>query len=251
MPEDRLFAARLSDMAERSGRTGSCVYSHFFDEGQCAAAERQLPHELPPGILYRLWGGFPEARRKMLAVYPDYLEESVQEEYPMTCLTFTYRKEDSLTHRDFLGSFMGAQLKRETIGDIVAGEGRAQALVTDTAASLLLSSVTKIGRTGVKITDTQPFDMEVRQEFRLISGTVASVRLDSLTALAANISREKAAGLIRSEKVEVNHLPAASVSMELNEGDILSIRGFGRFIFSGSGSETRRGRIHVELKKYI
>ena len=247
---DKLFAARLSDLTEQSRRQGYCVFSSFLDERQCAEAEawcRKNTGEL----MYRLWGGFPDARRRMLAVYPDYYDESILEEYPFACLTFTYRKEDRLTHRDFLGTFMGMQLKREVIGDIVAGEGKAQAFFTEVAAKLVMSSVSKIGRVGVKVSSDRPFELEVKQEYKKIIGTVASLRLDCLVSLAVHVSRDNAAGLIRSEKVDVNHFTASSVSHELNEGDVISVRGSGRYILSAVRGVSGKGRIHVEVLKYI
>ena len=66
-----------------------------------------------------------------------------------------------------------------------------------------------------------------------------------------DLSREKAAALIRSDRVEINHFTAASVSQELKEGDILSVRGSGRYILSGIDGLTKKGRIHINLRKYI
>ncbi len=187
----------------------------------------------------------------MLAVYHDYCDDYVEEDYPFVCLTFTYRKEDKLTHRDFLGTFMGMQLKREVIGDIVVAEGEAQAFVTEVAAKLILSSVSKIGRVGVKVSDDRPFELEVRQEYKKIIGTVASLRLDCIVSLAAHISRDSAAGLIRSDRVDVNHFTASSISQELHEGDIISVRGSGRYVLSAVNGLSGKGRIHVEVLKYI
>ena len=247
---DKLFSARLADMTSRCDRDYAPVFSSFLDERQCVEAE--LWCRANAGALkYLLWGGFEGARRKMLAVYPDYLGDEIKEMFPMKCLTFTFREEDKLTHRDFLGSFMAQMLRREVIGDIVADEGIAQTFVTDIAAGAITASVTKIGRVGVRITDSRPFELVDAQKFQDMSGTVASLRLDCVVSLAARISREKAADLIRTDRVDVNHLTAGSVSAELHEGDILSVRGCGRFILSGINGETKKGRIHIILKKYI
>ena len=249
-PEDKLFTARLGDMVSRCERDGCPVFSSFLDERQCAAAELWCAKNCG-GLRYMLWGGFDEARRKMLAVYPDYCQDYIREEFPFVCLTFDFRREDRLTHRDFLGSFMGMRLKREAIGDIAVSEGMAQAFVTQVAAKLITSEAVKIGRVGVKMTEGRPFELDQAQQYKEIGGTVASLRLDCVVSLAANISREKAAGLIRSDKVEVNHFPPSGVSQELHEGDVLSVRGSGRFILSGIGGETKKGRIHINLRKFI
>ena len=249
---DALFAPRLADMAERCHRDGCSVFSRFFDERQCAEAEQWCRYNAGD-LQYGFFGGFSDARRRILAFYHDYSAEYITEELPIVCLTFIFRNEDRLSHRDFLGSFMALKLKRDTIGDIVIKEGMAQAAVNETAARDITMSISKIGRTGVKITDSRPFELTLAEteEFRETSCTAASLRLDCIVAAAAKISREKAAALIRSEKTEVNHLPVSSVSAELKEGDILSIRGCGRFILSGINGTTKKGRIHIILKKYI
>ncbi|MBO5163901.1 MAG: RNA-binding protein [Ruminococcus sp.] len=250
--EDKFFAARLNDIVKRSERDGTCCFSNFLDEKQCAQAERWCQHNA--GVLgYRLYGGFSDAKRRILAVFPDYFEDCVTESLPIKCLTFTFREEDRLTHRDFLGSFMALRLRRETIGDIVVKDGMAQAAVLETAARDISASVSKIGRVGVKITDSRPFELtlEETQQFKEIGCTVASLRLDCITAAAANVSRDKAAALIRSDKTDVNHFTVTSVSHELKEGDILSVRGCGRFVLSGINGATKKGRIHIILKKYI
>ena len=158
---------------------------------------------------------------------------------------------EPLNKWDFLGSFMGMRLKREAVGDIVVSEGIAQAFVTQVAARLITSETVKIGRVGVKITGDRPFELEQAQQYKEISGTVASLRLDCVVAMAANISREKSAALIRSDKVEVNHFLPSGISHELREGDVLSIRGSGRFILSGIGGETKKCRVHINLRKFI
>ncbi len=249
-PSDKLFTARLGDMVALCERDGAVVFSSFFDERQCAEAEAWCARNTG-ALRYRLWGGYEEARRRMLAVYPDYCESYILEEFPFVCLTFEYRDEDRLSHRDFLGSFMGLQLKREVIGDIVVTDGVAQAFLTEVAARHVSGSLSKIGRVGVKITDDKPFILENAQKFHEISGTVASLRLDCVVGLAAKLSREKAASLIRTDRVEVNHLPVSSISHELRGGDILSIRGYGRFVLSEINGHTKKDRIHINLKKYI
>lgn len=250
-PSDKFFYARLSDMVSQCERNG-VSFSSFFDERQCAEAEAWCSKNTGE-FMYALWGGHKDAGRKMLAVYPDYYEDYIMNDFPFKCLTFIYRKEDKLNHRDFLGTFMGMRLKREVIGDIIVSEGITQAFVTDVASKLIISTVSKIGKTGVKISDNRDFEISLpdTQKFRDISGTVASLRLDCVTALAINASREKTASFIRADRVDVNHFTVSSVSHELKEGDIISIRGCGRFILSAVNGLTKKNRIHIVLKKYI
>ncbi|MDE6796385.1 MAG: RNA-binding protein, partial [Ruminococcus sp.] len=199
--DNKFFSARLADMVSQCERNDISVFSDFLDERQSVQAEEWCRRNVG-GLLFKFWGGYDGAGRKMLAIYPDFYEDYIIESFPFQCITFTYRKEDKLTHRDFLGTLMGMNLRRDTIGDIVVGEGITQIFVTEIVARLVTATVSKIGRTGVKCSGEKPFEMEVRQEFRTVSGTVASLRLDCVTGLATGLSREKSAVLIRSEKVE-------------------------------------------------
>lgn len=248
--DDKFFFARLADMVSQCERNTTGVFSDFLDERQSARAEEWCRRNAG-GLLYKLWGGYNGAGRKMLAIYPDFYADYIIEDFPFKCLTFTYRKEDRLTHRDFLGTLMGMKIRRDTIGDIVTGEGMAQVFVTEVVAEMITATVSKIGRTGVKCSDEKPFEMEVRQEFRTVSGTVASLRLDCIVSLATNLSREKSAVLIRSEKVEINHFITESVSAVVDSGDIISVRGYGKFLLSEVGGNTRKNRIHIIIKKFV
>lgn len=255
-PEKDLIPARTEDMIRQSARINSPVYSMFLDEKQCFEAEEVCGKY--SDVRYKFWGGYPEAQRKMLCVYSlngcDYLDElyseNPEQEAPLKCLTFTYRKSDKLSHRDFLGSLMAMRLKRETIGDIVVSEGKTQIFLTDTVSELILGTVSKIGKTGVKICNDIPFDIEKVQEFEYINGTVSSMRADSIISLAIKISREKTSQIIKNAGVQINFSPVFSASYEMKCGDVFSVRGYGRFVLSEITGLSKKGRIRIILKKY-
>lgn len=201
------------------------------------------------GVRYRFFGGHDSAGRKILCVFNEFNPPD-DGDIPFGCLTFTYRKADVLTHRDFLGCLMNLRLKRELIGDIIIGEGMTQIFITSHAVPLIKSEVTKIGRIGVKILDGIPFQMNAVQHFDEIAGTVASLRLDSVVGMSIRKSREKTAELIRSSAVSVNFSQVCSVSFPIECGDIFSVRGFGKYILREVSGTAKSGRIHIKVEKY-
>lgn len=254
--DDKLLLAKTEDLIKQCSKTYSPAYSMFLDERQCMISETVLRKY--GDIQYNFWGGYENAQRKILCVYNqydcdylnDYYSDNLTEEIPIKCLTFTYRKADVLTHRDFLGSLMGMRLKRETIGDIVVSEGKTQLFATETASKLICSSVAKIGKTGVKICDDKPFDIPVVQQFDTISGTVASLRADSVVSLALRMSREKTSQIIKNTGVQMNFFPVFSASYEMKCEDVFSVKGYGKFILSEISGISKKGRIHITVKKY-
>ena len=85
----------------------------------------------------------------------------------------------------------------------------------------------------------------------LQGGTCASVRLDSLIGLAFQTSRSSMVSFIESGLVFVNGKLITSNGYEPKEGDIISVRGKGRFIYDGVSRQTKKGRLGVRLRKYI
>lgn len=75
---------------------------------------------------------------------PDWQEEADESE-SMTALRCTYRKEDTLTHRDFLGSLMAQGITREKLGDILVSDGLCDLIVSRDIAPYLLQNVTSAG----------------------------------------------------------------------------------------------------------
>lgn len=57
-------------------------------------------------------------------------------------------------------------------------------------------------------------------------------------------------GLIAGEKVFINGQAVLSPSRQMEPGEILSIRGVGKFLFSRNGGQTKKGRISVTFLKY-
>ncbi|MBQ8515383.1 MAG: RNA-binding protein [Ruminococcus sp.] len=243
---DRVLQAHLYDLIERSSRDCTMYCTRFLDERQVFLAQQWLSSRADCQV--RLWGGYDGAQRKICCVYPEWMQLE-NEDLPLVCLTFQYRESDGLTHRDFLGAFMSCGIQRETVGDIVTGTGRTQAFVTE-AVVPLLRDLTKIGRCGVKVSDSQPFDMPLVQNFREISGTVASMRIDAVAALAIHESREKTVRLLQQGRIEVNYSEVTSSSLPVDEGDILVVRGCGKFRIKSVTGLSKKGRLHILIEQY-
>lgn len=244
--EDRVLEAHLQDLIMRSSRDCTIYSTRFLDERQVYLTEKYMGSRTDCRIM--MWGGYAEAQRKICCVYPEWMETDTSDA-PTVCLTFRYRETDKLSHRDFLGAFMSCGIQRETVGDIVTGSGRTQAIVTEAVAPLLRELV-KIGRCGVKVTDNEAFDMPVLQNFREISGTVSSMRIDAAAALAIRESREKTVRMLQQGKIEVNYCQITSSSYAVDEGDIFVVKGYGKFRIKNVAGLSKKGRLHIVIEQY-
>lgn len=244
--EDKLLISRISDMVRLAEKRGS-VYSSFLNMHECASAEAELKKLMYEN--YCFYGVFENAERKMLCVFREYFQPE-NSDFPMTCLTFSYRPENRLTHRDFLGAVMALQIKREAVGDIVTGEGIAQMAVSDSVKEVIMNDIRKIGSVGVRVSDECEMILDKVQEFKEIKGTVASLRLDCVLSLALNVSRSRAAEIINGIGAEVNYFPEHNCSLNLTPGDVISVRGFGKYRLEEVSGVTKKGRMHITVFKY-
>ena len=233
--EDSEFLRRLSDLVAQNERTGAPRFTLFLTEHEQAVASSFTRGEL--------FGGYDEAERKMLII-GDYGD------YPLCAFTATFRDCDELSHRDFLGSLMGLGIKRELVGDIIVGKGYALFFTAQSVRELVLTELLKVGRVGIRLTEGITCPIPER-EFEVLDVVVASMRLDAITAAVTNLSREKSLRLIKSGFVVCNGRCLQDGDVQVPENSRLSVRGYGKYIVSRICGGTRKGKMHLEIKKYI
>lgn len=246
---DELLYSRISDAVRLTERRGA-QFIGFLDEHQRALALSFLKKERV-SLPYMFWGGYPDAQRTVLGIFP-HGEECLTELFPIALLEAKYRAvQGCLTHRDFLGALMSMGIKREVLGDILTEEGRAVIPVTEAMADYIVSQADAVGRARVDFSRAPEAALPEIGRFEMLSGTVASARLDCVLSCALKISRSGAAELVRRRLVNVDFLECTNVSKMLEQGQTLSVRGFGRFFIEAIGPFTKKGRLAVKIKKYI
>lgn len=243
--EAELFLARVDDTADITERTNRCKYLGFLSPEQSVAAQKRLKKR---SVRYGFFGGYDDAQRVLLGCFPDWASG---DEYPITAVTFKYRKSDVLAHKDFLGSLMGLGLTRESVGDILVGEGKTIAFLSEDIADFVVKQTTKIGRVGVTVTLGAEGELPKTGTLTDFSDTVASARLDCIVAALGNFSRGVANEKIISGFVSVNSFAVEKITHTVNEGDIVNIRGKGKFIITSLDGRTRKNRVVLNYKKYV
>ena len=241
------FLAGIRNLVELSLRQDMMKFSSFLNEQQQAMAETAIRKS---GVKYRFYGGFSGAQRLILGVFPDCMEP-LDEYFPIEAFTVRYPESYRLSHRDFLGTLMSQQIKRETIGDIVIVPGKAYLFAEERVQKVIATQIDKVGGVGVTVERGLDGPVTAVQKFKEIKGTLASLRLDASVSLVTKLSREKAAKLIAGGMVMLNYLEKSQGTTVLKEGDILTVRGYGKFRLTAVGHETRKGRISVLFDAFI
>ena len=122
--------------------------------------------------------------------------------------------------------------------------------VLETAAEFITENLHQVCRTNVTCEIAGGEVPELAPRFEHFTSNIASERMDLIIGAAAGLKREQAKQLLDAEKVFVNGRLVTRAGHRINTGDELVIRGFGKYIFDGVETTTKKGRLVVSFKKY-
>lgn len=238
------FARRVDSLGE-----GEVLDCPFLDPLQLELAAEVLKKR--PHLACTVFGGYPAAERARVRLFPRERPGGLP---PVQALLITGSfTERDLTHRDFLGALLGLGLKRDQVGDIVflPGEGSVAAMVLPPVAEYICAGLSAVGGFTVRCTAMDSGAISLPEpRAKEISGTVASLRLDSVLALGFGLSRSRAALLVKGGLTKVNWRPVDSPAQALRPGDVITLSGRGRLEVASLEGETRKGRLRITVKKF-
>ena len=237
---EELLRRRFQELAERSFRQDRPLFTGFLSP---AEAQWALMAGKKAQVFTVLDGGYPDAERVIACFSP---EDEVPE-FPMDALELRWPHQRAPAHRDILGSVMGLGLERHCIGDIVLEADRAILFCEHSMAEHLRDSLLSAGRIRLQTALLSELPELAPPEGTEWRDTVASPRLDAVVASGCRLSRSKAADLINGGQVKLRHLPTQRTDAQVEAGDMISVRGFGRLQVQEVGSPTRKGRYPLKM----
>lgn len=241
-----IVEARIREALRNAAARNKPCFVGFLDLQQAARA-RELAAKAP--VATGCWGGYEDAQRVVFGAFPDYLEPDPMY-YPVAALEVRFRRSASLTHRDVLGSLMALGIERDTVGDLLLEAGRAVLFVREELAAHIAQQLTRIGGEGVSAEVAEQPILPPPKPLIPLSSTIASPRLDCVIAVLAGCGRTAAAEQIIRGNVTCNGRISTSVSEETEDGDIITIRGEGKFRIEAIGPQTKKGRLAFRAGKY-
>ena len=255
--DEKLLLCRVMDKYNAMRNGGYMTYTGFLSDRAAILAERLLKHLGASENEYFFDGGYDNASRKIAVFIPDYMTDEdgrSKENSPLKFVRASYYKEYELSHRDFLGALLGDGVSRDVLGDILVNpEGlKTDIVVMDSILEYMLHSFFFVGRAKVDTSEITREELLVpEQKTETVKDTVASLRLDGVISAALGMSRDKASAAVARGLVELNHFPCAKGEKLLSEGDAVTVRGFGKFILSQVGNLSKKGRIFIEIKRFV
>lgn len=252
MNEEQWLEKRVEELAGKCRMRDIPVHTEFLNLNEQDIFYRTMKKQ--KDVRYVLAGGYPMAERRVGLFLPSYMEEGDTSLLPVCCvhiLPVSEKFSEELSHRDYLGALMNLGIERHKTGDIITDKTRAWLFCMEDMAQYICENLAQVRHTRVYAEIGEVPKEVLEPEFQTIEGSIASVRLDALLALAFQTSRSKAVPLFEAGRVFVNGKLVMSPSGTLQEGDVVSVRQMGRFIYRGVRNETKKGRLFVAVDRYV
>lgn len=241
---------RLLELARRSYTQGVYTFTPFL-----GLSEQQAYHEIRDQLSYAgcgMDGGSPLCERKIIR-FGDVENWGYVDDYPIACMRiepFNFKFAEKMTHRDFLGAIMNLGIERDTIGDIFVQEKEAYLFCLESIVSYLSEQLVQVRRTRVKCLVCEIPAKLTTPSLEQVILSVASPRIDGVIAKLYNMARSQSQELFGAGRVYINGRLTENPSTILKEGDVVTVRGYGRFVYRGEQGETRKGKRRVCVEIY-
>lgn len=250
--EETLLKKRFIELSNAAFNRSIPVFTDFLNLNELNIFY-SISRELS-AVRYQAFGGYESAERQMIAFIPDAFCCESEDFFPISVIRISPLNQkfaDTLNHRDFLGAIINLGIDRSKVGDILVKGNEAILFCHEKLADFFIEQLIKVKHTNVKVAVDKLGDFHYEPEFKQIRGSISSTRIDSVLTLCCNTSRSQAVDYIMGKKVFLNGRLIEANSETIKEDDIVSVRGVGKFVFTGILSHTKKGKVFVEIKQYI
>lgn len=259
MNEKELLLSRVRELKERSAENSMITATNFLSTDERSAVSI-VEKENNKYVNTFYFGGFPEAERTAAVFVPCFLcvsdiDEFMREnpeESPFALIECVKDRFTQMSHRDYLGSLMALGIKREMIGDIVVTENGCHFFCIKTVADYICKNLKRTGRGTVNCSVISVDDLPQKEDNgKTVFSSVASLRLDCIVAAAFSLSRTMASEAINKGVVYVDSVQCYKCDYILNEGSKIVLRGKGKAVIEEVTGKSKKGRMHLLIKKYL
>lgn len=250
--EDKILVAKILDKQKECKVKNKLSYSDFLNEKDVRIIQKNINLE---NCFFD--GAIENADRKILIFYPEKLTEQMAKKninkiFSIIRIELPKEMYGKYEHRNYLSALIKIGLVREKIGDILVFENGADIICFQANKDYIINSLYELTRFKKSKINEISFEelREKKENFFEFTVIVSSIRLDNIVAELAKTSRNKAEELLKNERVLVNYEIVEKSSKILKIGDIITIRGKGKFIIDGLVRNTRNDRLVINIKKY-
>lgn len=207
----------------------------FLNQTEAKYVTRILNHKK---INYQKYYPYPESEKVII----------YQDEKP-TIKLLEIKSKKELKHSDILGSLFGENITYNNYEIIIKG-GHYYIIVLNKLLPFFLTQFRKVGKYNIELEEV---DLKLIDDYKIeyleVRILCSSLRLDNVISSITKLSRKAVNEFILDNNVLVNYENVKRFK-NLEIGDILSIRRYGKYKFKQILGTNKKGKIIIELLKY-
>lgn len=253
--EEKLVIAKLMDKVKICKTRNKIVNTEFLTIYEKEIIQKELNSLKIKNYLF--FGGYEGAEGQILVMYPEKFDKDIVNKNLSNIIKAIRIKlpkelEGKYNHRDYLGCLMKTGLNRNRIGDIIVHKDEAYIIVLEENVLYIyefLKGIIKFNKSQIEVINFYDIKMK-EQEFEDMKIRVSSMRIDNVVSEITRLSRSKTSELLAQEKIFVNSKIELKASKVVQEGNIVAIRGKGKFLIGEIVGDNKKGKSLVLVKKY-
>ncbi len=251
MDETELLKRRFSELANKSYNAGIYLFTDFL-----GLAEQAVFNEAKAsfrGVPYTVFGG-AEGTERVMVRFGGEDSFGYTEDFPIVCIKaapVSQKFADKLTHRDFLGALLNLGIERSTLGDIAILDNVGYIFAKEDIAPFIMSELKRAKHTDLTLSlaDSLPEGELYKTERRRIQAS--GERVDAVIAKVFSLSRDAAQSLFSKKLVYIDGRLCESTSYVPKRNEKISVRGYGRLIYRGYETTSKKGKLNIEVDLYV
>ncbi len=247
---DKILIAKMRDKEKICKVKNKITYTDFLDIYQKSILLREVKEK---NIIF---GGYEGAEREILLFYPDKLEKNIAKQYfdsilKVIRISLPNDLKGEYEHRVYLSGIMKIGLEREKFGDIIVNHDGADIIVFNENVQYIRDSLINLKRFRKSIIEIKQINQIIKrcdkyEEFSII---IQSMRVDNFVSEIARSSRSVANEYIKDGRVFINSELVIKSSKNINIGDVITIRGKGKYIVGDIIRQTGKRKNSYIYKK--
>lgn len=236
---------RIRELAQISQKRNIYTFTDFLPPSYLIQVA-----QLCDGTKWEEWGGSDFCERKMVKFGS---EIGYEADFPLCIIKVSSSSSafvSPFTHRDLLGSLLALGIDRSKVGDVFAREHEGYIVIHEDLKSFVLQNLTRVGKCSVKLSECTKIPDTYAPKLEESVIIVSSLRSDVVISRAYNLSRDDALSLFLAGFVSINGRVKEKNADTLKDGDVVAVRGKGKFIFEKVVGTTQKDKMRVLIKKY-
>lgn len=162
------------------------------------------------------------------------------------------KTKEKLRHQDILGSIFSLNIDKSLFGDIIIDNNNYYFYLLESMKNYVLTNLTKIKNSSIKLEEIDINTLkEYKRNYKELELIVKNERIDIIVSNLTNTSRNKVKDKFKNKEIILNYEVLTNPSHLLKEGDIFSIRKYGKFKYIGKVKQTKKNNYIIKIYKYL